>query len=93
MLEVKSTLHVNPSPRMLAEIFWSMDSIKQAEFFHELHGVVEEDNKTNPSSYSLGEMQWLHMADDTKARSPEARDMFLAFTAFAFDFYQQRVPF
>jgi hypothetical protein len=42
---------VEITPRVLAEVFWSMPDYKQAEFFEELHNVVTEDHKTNPSAY------------------------------------------
>ncbi len=75
--------------KQLAAAFWDMNSEQQADFFHELAGVVKgEDEK-----FFFGEMQWLWMAEDIKKRSREAWEMFLAFSAFAFDYWPQKSSF
>ena len=87
--ESKSTVEV--SPRLLAECFWSMSDKEQAEFFHELANVVTEDAEaTGRSHYGLGEMQWCYMADAIKKRSPEAREMYLALSGFAYNYWPQK---
>lgn len=87
---MRKIVNVAVEPKELAEAFWHMGSDEQAEFFHELAQVVIEDNKSNPSAYSLGEMQWLYMTRDIKSRSQDAADMYMALSAFAFDYWPQK---
>lgn len=76
------------SPQLMAERFWNMDSIEQAEFFHCL---ASEIKKRNPKpAYEYGEMQWCYLADDLKKKSPEAWNMYLALSSFAFEHWPQK---
>lgn len=90
MKPIEAKTYFSLTPQILAEAFWGMGSDEQAEFFHELARVVKEDNKSNPHSYSLGEMQWLYMMEDIKKRSKDAADMYMALSAFAFDYWPQK---
>lgn len=74
------------TPAIMAQAFWNMDDNMQADFFEELAIVIEEDHKNNPSSYSLGEMQWLFMTEKIRKRGEKARAMYLAFCAFAYEY-------
>lgn len=73
---------VQLTPAMLAEAFWELNSIQQAEFFQELNRVVNDDWKSKPGSkaWSLGEMQWLFVGDELETNKP-ARDMLMAMAA------------
>lgn len=89
-IKVTGEREIEATPRLLAEIFWGMNSLEQADFFHELGGVVEEDHLDNPNSYSHGEMQWLGMTQAIKERGKQAQDIFLSFSAFAYEFWPQK---
>ena len=82
---------VDLSAALMAEVFWGMDSDQQAEFFHELAGIIESDSEG--VTYAFGEMQWLYMTEAIKKRSDKAKNMFLAFSAFAYDFWPQKSSF
>jgi len=91
MIEVKSVAMVPITPRLLAESFWSMSDTEQAEFFHELHSVISaEPPEKAHYLYGLGEMQWCYMGNAIKKYSKEAREMFLAVSAFAYDYWPQK---
>jgi hypothetical protein len=92
MIEIESKTMVPLTPRLLAESFWHMDDTQQAEFFHELHAIVSatpEEHGLAP--YGLGEMQWCYMGRRIKEYSKEAREMFMAFSAFAYDYWPRKV--
>mgnify|MGYP006320696073 CR=1 FL=1 len=89
-ISVKHQSVIECDARQLAEIFWNMSDEEQAEFFHELHGIITTHHEDNWHSYSLGEAQWLSLANAVKKRGREAHDMFMAFSAFAYDFWPQK---
>lgn len=72
------------TPALMAARFWEMDSIQQAEFFKCLAGEV----KKTQSAYSYGEMQWLYLRDEVR-KDAEANNMYMALSAWAFDFWPQ----
>lgn len=85
-VEVQETVN----PKEMARLFFAMDDQQQAAFFEALHDEVAGFYENDPNGwrcYSLGEMQWLSMR---KAMSRKARDMYMALSAFAFDFWPQR---
>lgn len=88
MSEIEITTSMEFTPELMAEQFWNMGSDQQAEFFHHLADIVEKDHETNPNSYSLGEMQWLYMADEIKKHSQQAYKMYLSFCAFAYEHFK-----
>lgn len=89
-MKTERSVEIEITPAMMAEAFWSAGSDGQAEFFKELHRVVTENHKTNPSAYSLGEMQWLYMRDDINKLGPEAWNMYLSFSAFAYEYFPRK---
>ena len=79
---ITATTTVELTPAMMAQAFWSMESTLQVEFFAELAKVIKEDNKTNTSAYSLGELQWFYVGRELLDRSNrEARDMLMTMAA------------
>ena len=81
---------VELTPSLMAEVFWGMYDEQQADFFHELAVVIRGDQDPRSVTYSHGEMQWLCMTKKIKERSKEAREMFLSFSAFAYEFWPQK---
>ena len=77
------------TPSLMAKAFWSMDAEQQADFFHELATVVKDDSEG--VKYCHGEMQWLYMTAEIKKRSQQAKEMFLSFSAFAYDYWPQKI--
>lgn len=77
------------APADLAKCFWQMDNHKQAEFFTELAAVIQQDHKTNPSSYSFGEKQWLALSESIKEKGGDTLSMYQSFSAFTYDFWNQ----
>ena len=65
------------TPKLLAEAFWELSSIEQAEFFSELHDIL--DGGKFPA-HSLGELQWMYMSDEIE-KNPKAKRMACAMTA------------
>lgn len=79
------------TPELMAEVFWNMHDEQQAEFFHQLAVVIEKYNEDHDNkAYSYGEMQWLNMTEKIRERSSKASNMFLSFSAFAYDFCPQK---
>lgn len=77
-----ATAHVEITPAMMAEAFWSMGSHSQAEFLDELARVIREDHKTNSSAYHYGELQWAFLADDLRQeKNAHAREMLMTMAA------------
>lgn len=68
---MKITSEVTLTPKLLAEAFWGLDSTQQADFFSELHDIL--DGQEWPR-HSLGEMQWLYMSDEIE-KNPKAKRM------------------
>jgi hypothetical protein len=62
---------ISITPKLLAEAFWGMSDREQAQFFEELHDLL--DGKEWPA-HSLGEMQWLYMSNEIE-KSPKAKRM------------------
>lgn len=58
MITVESKQFLQVTPRLLAEAFWGLSDVQQAEFFAELNDVIGE------SAYGHGEMQWCYLADE-----------------------------
>ena len=90
---IKSTqeIEMDLTPAIIAKAFWGMGSDEQAEFFERLHDEV--DNTVGNSAYSHGEMQWLYMRDAITERGSKARNMYLALSAFAYDFWPLKSEF
>jgi len=86
-IKITTTSIAEVTPMLLAEVFWSMSDIEQAEFFHQLADVVAEQS---PCAYGMGEMQWCYMGHAVKERSQQAWEMFLAMSAFAYDYWPQK---
>ena len=59
MDKIAVTTNITATPKLVAELFWSLDSVQQAQFFSELHDITEKQ-----ASYGLGEMQWCYMSDE-----------------------------
>lgn len=74
---------VTITPRMAAEVFWSMGSDEQIEFFLELSRVIKEDQDSgNNGAYSQGELQWYYTGSDlSKEENKEARSMLMNMAA------------
>ena len=87
---INTEVEVPSNPKGLALLFWNMSDKQQAEFFHQLGVLAKEYESQNPRAYGMCEMQWCYMADSIKKRSPEARDMYMALSAFAFDYWPQK---
>jgi len=87
---INEEMAVDLTAALMAEAFWNMGSDEQADFFHELAAVIDNEQDPSAVTYSHGEMQWLLMTDEIKARSKQAREMFLSFTAFAYDYWPQK---
>lgn len=86
-LKLDAKFQIQADPALLAKAFWSLDSDEMALFFEALHAEVTESYKTNKHCYSLGEMQWLLMRDSIRELSDEASEMYMALSAWAYDFW------
>ena len=64
------------TPKLLAQAFWELSATEEAEFFEELYEVVEGPR----GGYSLGELQWLYMADEIE-KIPKAKAMACALSS------------
>lgn len=89
MIEYTEKVTVDITPERLARIFYEMDSEQQADFFAALHGEVSSryESGETPMMYSLGEMQWLYMRNAIRKRGKEASDVYMAISAYAFDYW------
>lgn len=74
------TSEVPLTPKLLAAAFWELDSSEQADFFSELHDLL--DGIEWPA-HSLGEMQWLYMSDEIE-KNPKAKKMACALASHIF---------
>ncbi len=73
---------------VLANAFWNMDTVQQADFFEELAKRIQSQS---PHAYSYGEMQWCCLQDEMRKPGRElANNMHLALSAFAYDFWPQK---
>lgn len=84
-IEVKETREINITPQLMAEVFWGMSDMQQADFFEALAAEV----KKNKSAYSFGEMQWCYMASELRRRGGDANACYHALAVFSFDIFQQ----
>ncbi len=83
---VKLAIEANEiTPEVAARAFWAMCDSEQAQFFVELAKAVYN----TPNAYSYGEMQWLFMRDEIR-KIPEANNMYMALSAWAYDFWPQK---
>lgn len=86
---VEVTASIKADPKLLATLFWEMDSVQQAEFFSELYELTSAG-----SSYGLGEMQWLYMGKEID-KDPKAKAQACAMLAWVFnratDFLERRI--
>lgn len=79
---MKANAEIEITPAMMAEAFWAMDAHSQVDFLDELARVIREDNKTNSSAYSLGELQWFFVGDVLREKKyKDARDMLMTMAA------------
>ena len=87
-LEIKTTVDV--TPLLLAQLFWEMDAIRQAEFFSALHDITDKE-----STYGLGEMQWCYMGKEIN-KDPKAKAQACSMMAWLFNhttnFLSERLP-
>ena len=85
-MQIKSdAVSVEITPELAAAAFWAMSSDEQAAFFAALAAEV----KKTESAYGYGEMQWCYMVDDIR-KDKEASRMYMALSAFAFDYWPQK---
>lgn len=76
---------VQVTPELLAKAFWAMYTDEQARFF----SALAEEVKKTESAYGYGEMQWCRMVDAIR-KDKEASKMYMALSAFAFDYWPQK---
>jgi hypothetical protein len=89
---MKTEIEVKITPSVMAEEFWKLCTVGQAEFFAALSDVITEDNKTNSSAYSFGELQWSHLRYELdKPENRKAKIMHMALSTFAFDYLPQKL--
>ncbi|MEE4652798.1 hypothetical protein V2L06_20445 [Pseudomonas alliivorans] len=80
---------VKITPDLLAKAFWGMDTQQQADFFESLAAHIQ---KESPHAYGFGEMQWCWLQDELRQPGrEEANQMHMALSAFAFDFWPQKL--
>lgn len=80
---------VQITPEVLAKAFWAMDTTQQADFFQSLAEHIET---VSPHAYGFGEMQWCFLQDELRRPGREtANKMHMALSAFAFDFWPQKL--
>lgn len=91
-LEIVSKTTIKVDPKLIAEMFWAMSDDQQADFFEELAkcaNASHAENKGKWYSSEFGDMQWCYLAGKLKAR-PLAQKMYMALSAFAFEFVPSR---
>jgi len=74
---MKTIAETKLTPKLLADAFWDLDSVEQAQFFAELYELVAD--KPYPA-HSLGEMQWISMSYELE-KNPKAKQMACALAA------------
>lgn len=80
---------VQITPEVVAKAFWGMDTQQQADFFESLAAHIES---TSPHAYGFGEIQWCWLQDELRQPGREtANKMHMALSAFAFDFWPQKL--
>lgn len=80
---------VQITPEILAKAFWGMDTQQQADFLESLANHIET---SSPHAYGFGEMQWCFLQDELRRPGREqANKMHMALSAFAFDFWPQKL--
>lgn len=90
-IQISVDAEIPADPKGLALLFWNMSDQQQADFFHELGLLAKANEEENPGGYGMCEMQWCYMANAIKKRSPIARDMYMALSVFAFDYWPQKL--
>jgi len=89
---VEEGFKVMVTPEILAQALWAMNCQQQADFLDALGAVIEKDHIDNPSSYGCGELQWCYLKDELRRPGRErANNVHMAFSAFAFDFWPQKI--
>lgn len=89
---IEEGFKVQLTPAVLAKALWAMDCAQQADFLDELGAVIEQDHIPNKNAYSYGELQWCYLKDELRRPGRErANNVHMAFSAFAFDFWPQKV--
>lgn len=85
--------NVQLTPKQVAEAFWSLDNIQQAQFFEELHDLLE--GRPYPE-HLLGETQWMYMSDEIEKR-PKAKRMACVLASHIFikatNYMEHNLPF
>lgn len=80
-----ATVHasVKLTPAMMAEAFWELGSVEQAEFFSKLAKVIMDDHEGgNTSAYALGELQWFHLGEELdKPENKDGRSLLMSIAA------------
>jgi len=88
-VEIKTNVHAEVTPELLAQVFWNMSDSEQAEFFGCLARTIKQQT---PNAYGLGEMQWCYLHGELQKRysdgDKEPLQMYLALSTFAFQFAQ-----
>lgn len=82
----QASAQVTITPRMMAESFWNMSDVEQAEFFEQLSDVIDNDGES--INYGHGEAQWCWLADRLN-NNPKAKEMACAMTAWIFVKFMQ----
>jgi len=74
---MKSVVDVEITPEMMAQAFWDMDTIKQAEFFDSLAKVVAKDSGSSSS------IQWYYLGRHLleNGNQASAREMLMSMAA------------
>ena len=80
---------VEITAEVLANAFWNMDTVQQADFFEELGKRIQSQS---PHAYAYGEAQWCALQDELRKPGRElANNMHMALSAFAYDFWPQKM--
>ena len=90
LITVTKTESVSATPQKVAEMFLAMDSVQQADFFDALGKLVQEEYSRNKKLYAFGEMQWCYMAGELKQRQGVGWNTYLALSAFAYHWFEQK---
>lgn len=88
-VEVFEAAKVVITPELMAKAFWAMDTEQQADFFEAL---AKEIKTKSPEAYEFGEMQWCWLQKEMRKPGREtANKMHMALSAFAYDFWPQKI--
>jgi hypothetical protein len=72
-MKMEVQAHLEITPKMMAQAFWSMGSEQQAQFFEEL------SNEINGDTYHAN-CQWFYLGDDLR-KNDKARSMLMDIAA------------